>query len=159
LWKPEKIISGGQTGADLGGLVGAERCGIQTGGAAPKNFKTEVGCQPVLQSRFNLHAHASSHYEGRTRENILNSDGTLIFATQPGSAGTKLTIRICAEENKPWCLIDPNRDTAVFEIRKFVENLRPQILNIAGNRESVSPGITKAVANLIENTFQPFNAI
>jgi hypothetical protein len=156
---PVKIISGGQTGADLGGLVGAERCGIRTGGAAPKNFKTEVGCQPVLQSRFDLHEHASSHYEGRTRENILNSDGTLIFATQPGSAGTKLTIRICAEENKPWCLIDPNSDTAVFEIRKFVENLRPQILNIAGNRESVSPGITRAVANLIENTFQAVNAI
>ena len=34
LWK---IISGGQTGADLGALVGARRIGLETGGTAPNH--------------------------------------------------------------------------------------------------------------------------
>ena len=48
MW-PKKIISGGQTGADLGALVGARRVGIETGGTAPKGFRTDRGLQPVLR--------------------------------------------------------------------------------------------------------------
>lgn len=158
MWIPDKIISGGQTGADLGGLVGAERCGIKTGGTAPKNFKTEVGPQPILKSRFGLIEHASTHYEGRTRENIINSNAVLIFATRPASTGTKLTIRICEEEKRPWGLIDPNSEIAAMDVRMFIKTTRPHILNIAGNRESVSPGIAKSVANVIEKAFRADHA-
>jgi hypothetical protein len=38
---PNKIISGGQTGADQGGLEGARLLGIQTGGTAPYNWMTD----------------------------------------------------------------------------------------------------------------------
>ena len=34
--KVARVISGGQTGADRGGLEGARRVGAQTGGWAPK---------------------------------------------------------------------------------------------------------------------------
>ena len=38
-----KIISGGQTGADKGGLIAAKKANIKTGGIAPKGFMTEAG--------------------------------------------------------------------------------------------------------------------
>jgi hypothetical protein len=49
---PNIIISGGQTGADQGGLFAAEILKIKTGGYAPKGYRTEVpskqhGCIPV----------------------------------------------------------------------------------------------------------------
>ena len=70
MWRPEKIISGGQTGADIGGLVGAERCAIATGGCAPRNYRTENGPQVILKSRFGLIAHPSPNYRDRTQENV-----------------------------------------------------------------------------------------
>jgi hypothetical protein len=39
----EKVMSGGQTGADHGGLRAARRCGIATGGWAPRGWLTEAG--------------------------------------------------------------------------------------------------------------------
>ncbi len=44
----ECCISGGQSGADFGGLLAAKRCGIPTGGKIPKGFLTENGPKPEL---------------------------------------------------------------------------------------------------------------
>ena len=141
IWRPSKIISGGQTGADLGGLVGAERVGIPTGGTAPKGFKTEKGPQPeVLAGGFGLTALPSGSYNKRTRLNVMNSDATVIFATNAGSSGTKLTIKYCQQEHKPFVLIDPKQPDAIETLQGFAIAWKPNILNVAGNRESDLPG-------------------
>ena len=44
----ECIISGGQTGADQGGLLAARKSGIQTGGWCPLGWRTELGPAPWL---------------------------------------------------------------------------------------------------------------
>ena len=44
-----KIISGGQCGSDSGGLAAAYDLGIETGGTAPKNFRTKYGSNPKLK--------------------------------------------------------------------------------------------------------------
>ena len=50
----QKIISGGQTGADRGGLEAAEALGIETGGTVPLGFWTTDGKCPELVTRFKL---------------------------------------------------------------------------------------------------------
>ena len=45
----KKIISGGQTGADRGGLLAGRHLGIETGGTAPPDFITEVGVDDSLR--------------------------------------------------------------------------------------------------------------
>lgn len=135
MWMPEKIISGGQTGADVGGLVGAERCGIPTGGCAPRGYKTESGPQPILQSRFGLVAHPSPHYADRTRENIVKADAVIIFATQTDSVGTRLTIELCDKHQKPWCLLDPDEANVVAEFQMFI------------NRQSLKCSTLRAIAS------------
>ena len=52
--RPEKIISGGQTGADMGALLAARELGIPTGGVAPKGWLTENGPQEELLRNFGL---------------------------------------------------------------------------------------------------------
>jgi hypothetical protein len=141
------IISGGQSGADLGGLLAAEALGIETGGEAPLGFRTERGREMTLQSRFGLHEGVSLNYSLRTMNNVVNSDATLIVATDFNSKGTLQTIAFCNRFNKPIFLLPT--DAVAFEksLRGFVQNI--EVLNVAGNRESVSPGITIATRELI----------
>ncbi len=47
-----KLISGGQTGADRGGLDAAIHCGLPHGGWCPKGRKAEDGVIPV---EYHLH--------------------------------------------------------------------------------------------------------
>jgi len=47
----EMVISGGQTGADRGGLIAAKELGIPTGGTAPLGYKTEAGMKKSSSTR------------------------------------------------------------------------------------------------------------
>jgi hypothetical protein len=44
-----KIISGGQTGSDQGGLEAGQKLGLETGGWIPKGWLTEIGANPELK--------------------------------------------------------------------------------------------------------------
>jgi Circularly permutated YpsA SLOG family len=84
-----KIISGGQTGADGVGQDFAIHAGLKHGGYVPRRRKAEDG---RIDERYNLVELSTSLYPGRTRNNIEESDGTVIFSLEPRlSAGTKLT--------------------------------------------------------------------
>jgi len=47
----ERIITGGQIGADQGALRAARAAGIATGGWAPAGWETEAGPAPELLAR------------------------------------------------------------------------------------------------------------
>ena len=138
-----KIISGGQTGADQAGLRAAKRLKIPTGGWIPKGFRTEDGDKPSLGLHYSLVETEDRDYKKRTMLNINMADGTIIFSERP-SRGSTLTEDACYKMRKPYH-INPGVD----EIRMFVNEHEIQILNIAGNRESVSPGIGERVENLL----------
>ncbi len=147
--RPKKIISGGQTGADLGGIVGAKRAGIQTGGCAPLGYITEKGPQVEVLKSFGLYEHTSPHYNPRTFENVSKSSATAILSTDFESNGTRLTITACTAAKKDYLLLNPYAGDAIIKLTDFLNLNRPLILNVAGNRESVSHGITSATASLI----------
>ena len=133
-----KVISGGQTGADLGGLKAAKKLGILIGGEAPKGFKTELGCNLELQTIYGLKESPSEDYGIRTIVNIRSSDATLIFSSNAKSPGTKLTIKHCEKLYKPYIIIDPNLETAteltkIFLEKQCVRFRKKIILNVAGN--------------------------
>ena len=75
-----KIISGGQTGADTGGLYGARDAGIPTGGFAPYSFCTEKGYAPWLGTKFGL-VDSGTNYKQRTAMNVGAADITLWFGS------------------------------------------------------------------------------
>ncbi len=154
MYRPERLISGGQRDSDLGALVGAQRVGIPTGGCAPNGYRTEVGPRPVvLRDRFGLVEHSDSEYNGRTLENVKNSDATVIFSSDQQSAGSKLTVKYCRQEGKPFILINPFQDNVTVALDVLFQFVKPKVLNVAGNRESKAPGITVRVANIIEEYF------
>ncbi len=148
-----KIISGGQNGADLGGLLAAEALGsIRTGGFMPLGFKTEDGNFPEYAERFGMVALESSNYALRTIKNVKESDVTLVFAYDVYSYGTQLTIAQCKKQGKPvlvtW-LGDYSSDVHDDKIIEFLNKHQPKIINVAGNRESKHPGICKMTYDIM----------
>ena len=95
-----KIISGGQTGADKGGLIAAKKAKLKTGGIAPKGFMTEAGKDPSLKSEYGLRENFSDDLKERTLSNLRGAHCTIVFATKPGSRGTKFTIDSLKKEKR-----------------------------------------------------------
>jgi len=86
----QKIISGGQTGADRAALDFAIGFDIPHGGWIPKGRKTEDG---VLPDKYKLKEMPTASYPKRTEKNVLDSDGTLILSHGKLTGGSALTVR------------------------------------------------------------------
>ena len=86
-----KIVSGGQTGADQGGLEAAKYLGLETGGWAPLGWLVEKGTAKALQEGFGLREWKHPGYPARTQQNVTDSDATLAFRFHY-SRGTDATI-------------------------------------------------------------------
>lgn len=69
-----KIVSGGQTGADRAGFEAAREVGLAIGGWAPRGWRAEDGCIPLVYRQF-MRESVSPDYKLRTRLNVQDSDG------------------------------------------------------------------------------------
>ena len=140
-----KIISGGQTGADQGGLRAARRCGLATGGWLPRGCLTLNGPDPGLAAEFGLRETTSAQYQSRTRANVREADGTLRFARHFGSRGERCTRKALRQYGKPYLDIDIDRPLPVEDVRHWLRQHHIRVLNVAGNSEQRAPGITAFV--------------
>jgi flap endonuclease-1 len=151
-----KVISGGQTGADRGGLDAAMKfTWLETGGYCPKGRKAEDG---IIPTRYNtLEETDTEGYPRRTALNVKASDATVLF-TEGGTLtrGSNLTKRICLNHQKPFlhvnCQLDEKLDPATLAPRITHWVLRHNVtcVNIAGTRETDAPGIQAFVRKVTE---------
>jgi hypothetical protein len=146
----EKIISGGQTGVDRAALDVALAMGIHCGGWCPKGRRAEDGRIP---SRYPLVEMTSAAYAARTKRNVREADATLILSRGEPRGGTLLTQRTVARLGKPYLSVDLDSPTALAEIRVWLRENTIRILNVAGPRESQSPGITLQATQLLHELF------
>jgi hypothetical protein len=149
-WPLVKIISGAQTGADQAGLRAGKALGYVTGGTMPHNFLTEDGLHPEFASLYSVVELSNGSYSERTRANVIDSDGTIWFG-DPTSPGGVLTLKYCRLFKKPrlvLTLVAPQVDYAI-EVQQWVRSYHIKVVNIAGNRESKTPGIGAAVEALL----------
>ncbi|KKM83328.1 hypothetical protein LCGC14_1310620 [marine sediment metagenome] len=144
-----KIISGGQTGADQGGLIAGKKLLLETGGTAPPYWMTEEGPFPELASHFGLveGPYDRAIYPIRTKRNVEDSDGTVLFGRM-SSPGSKLTLRFCKDLHKSYT-VNPNARV----LKRFVEINNIEVLNVAGNRESKNPGIAGSTIKTLIKAF------
>ena len=156
----ERIISGGQTGADQGGLMAAGVLGIESGGAAPQGWWTESGCQEQLLRGFGLTECAEPGYPARTRQNVLDSDGTLIVGSD-ATGGTALTTTIAKHQHKPLFYVaypstpdEPSLEQITADFQSWLTQHSIRTLNVAGNRESDRPGIQEFTQKFLTAALQ-----
>ncbi len=144
----KKIISGAQSGADLGGLEAATYLGIPTGGKMPLGFKTEDGYHPEYAKMYDVGELASGEYAPRTRYNVVDSDATVIFGIV-SSPGSRTTRRMCKDSNKPCLVLEEFSEESFRLFGEFLQMYKIETLNVAGNRESKNPGLQKEVYDFL----------
>ena len=136
-----KVVSGGQTGVDRAALDCAIQAGLPHGGWCPSGRVAEDG---VLDGRYALQETESKGYRQRTRQNVIDSDGTLILNIGELSDGSLATLRFAKRFGKPRLVIQLDENVEPENVRRVIEWVHAHgiaILNVAGPRESKRPGI------------------
>ena len=133
------IRSGGQTGADRAALDWATIHGIEHRGWCPKGKKAEDG---VIPKKYNLFETKSGHYAERTKMNVEDSDGTIIFSISDQlTVGSLLTKEWANQINKPWLHVYKRMEAPSKDLRAFILQWNIHDLNVAGPRKSNEPEI------------------
>jgi hypothetical protein len=145
----EKIVSGGQTGADQGALDAALALNHPCGGWCPKGRLSETGRIP---DRYPVTEHSSPEYAVRTEANVVDSDGTLIFTYGQPTGGTKLTVELAKKHEKPHYVFDfedETRNHGPEIIQQWGLDNNVYVLNVAGPKESKNPGTHSLVRTVM----------
>jgi hypothetical protein len=142
---PLKIVAGGQTGVDRAALEWALAKGLPHGGWCPRGRKAEDGRIP---SRFRLKETRSRTYAVRTRWNVRDSDGIVIFSLHRQlMGGSRLAAETAVKLGKPMLHLTGSLDAAeaAWQLDAFIQKHRITALNVAGPRASEEPGIGQFV--------------
>jgi hypothetical protein len=133
-----RIISGGQTGVDRAALDVALAQSFPCGGWCPRGRRAEDG---TLPDRYPLVETPRAVYPERTSWNVRDADGTLILLRGEPDRGTRLTIEIARRLGKPCRTVDLSRNPDAAAVEDWIVGNQIAILNVAGPRESKTPGI------------------
>jgi len=147
----QKIMSGGQTGADRAALDVAIKLEIPHFGWVPKGRLSEDGSIP---EKYNLREMPTEIYAERTRQNVLDSDGTVILSHGELSGGSKLTRDLAKEYHRPYLHIDIDsapQFIAATQLNDWILENGIKILNVAGPRASNDPDIYKDTLHILES--------
>lgn len=153
-----KVVSGGQTGVDRVALDVAIETGLQHGGWCPLGRRAEDG---VIPDRYALTQSDSRNYAVRTQQNIVDSDGTLVFFFEKASGGTSLTIGLAKKLGKPilaigvsGCLTD-----LPAQIIDWIGKQEISVLNVAGPRLSSSPELPDRIRPILKAVLESLKSV
>jgi hypothetical protein len=149
----DKIISGGQTGADQAAWRTAEAFGISTGGWMPEGFLTEDGSHPEFAGRYGAEAMPTDSYAARTEQNVRDSDATLWFG-ETTTSGAQATVGACQRFGKPCMPVYPGASFEPSQVATWIAENNVRTLNVAGNRESHVSGIGHQVERFLGQVLQ-----
>jgi hypothetical protein len=147
----EKIISGGQTGVDQAALDVAIELGIPHGGWCPRGRLSEAG---PIDAKYQLTELSSPDYAARTEQNVIDSDGTLIFYIARLQGGTALTNRLAKEHGKPVQRVRLDRSWNELHLIDWIHEHHIRVLNIAGPRASSQPKLYEQTVQALHRLFK-----
>ena len=147
----DKIVSGGQTGADRAGLDAAMEAGIPVGGYCPKGRLAEDGTVPEHYPLIEL---TKRGYPALTEKNVVESDGTLILNMGKVSGGTKLTVECAGKHGKPFLIVQVDGHPIPESVADWIKQNAIRTLNVAGPRESKCPGLHTRSIEFLRKIFK-----
>jgi Circularly permutated YpsA SLOG family len=145
----DKIISGGQSGADQAGWRAAKAFGVSSGGWMPRGFVTEEGPHP----EYGATELPADSVRDRTEQNVQDSDATLWFGVTTTS-GAQATVGACHRLGKPCLPVYPSAAFEPAQVAMWIAENQIRTLNVAGNRESEEPGIGARVEQFLGQVLQ-----
>lgn len=158
------VTSGFQTGVDIAAIFAAHKAGLMTYGHTVKGFLNESGYQPNQKIYGAIDDCVS--YKQRTERNVMECNICLVITNNLLSLGTKCTIHFCKKYKKPLKKIHVNFDESLIKSLKFDDIVKdilnglikhnPPVLLVAGNRESIAPGIQLWTEILLFSVFSQY---
>ena len=172
----QRIVSGGQTGVDRAALDVALELGIAQGGWCPRGRLAEDGRiadryrlvetesseyrvrteQNVLDSDGTLvlfrgvsggeEMGTGSEPRSRKAGDVRCGEVPVPISSPSLSGGTELTLRLAEAHGRPVLAIDLDRPPTVEVVLAWLRGHGIAVLNVAGPRESQSPGIGQRAA-------------
>ena len=137
---------------DRAALDAAMDLGMDYGGSVPRGRRAEDG---ILDKKYDrLTELAAEQYRVRTEKNVIDGDGTLVFTIGEPTEGTAYTVECAKRHGKPYLVIDLARvadGSAVKEGGEWLGRTKPEVLNVAGPRESKAPGIYRRTRSIISS--------
>ncbi|MGO8837546.1 MAG: putative molybdenum carrier protein [Limisphaerales bacterium] len=149
----EKIVSGGQTGADRAALDWAIAHGIPHGGWCPKGRWAEDG---PIGDLYQLQETPTENYVQRTEWNARDSDGTVVFSMgEVLTGGSRKTVEFAHKHSRPVLHVSEPGGVAAAEaaFRRFIEEHAIKVLNVAGPRASKEPEVGAFVKAVLDRTW------
>jgi hypothetical protein len=146
----EKIVSGGQTGADRAAWDVALERGLRIGGWVPRGRLAEDG--PIPDRYAGVLEADSADPAVRTVRNVRDSDATLVVSHGPLAGGSLLAFAEAARRGIPVLHLDRavlSREDAAERLRGWLRLVDPCVLNVAGPRASHDPAIAAEVAAIL----------
>lgn len=143
-----RVVSGGQSGVDRAAVDFAIAVGVAYGGWVPRGgWAEDFADEPGLLARYHDFAEsASSDPNERTLLNVRDSTATVTLGRGDfASAGVARARAAAIELARPLLDLDLTDPGAGERLGRFLYGFdRPVTLNLAGPRESESPGIYDA---------------
>lgn len=149
-----KVISGGQSGADLAGNRFAKKHGFETEINAEYNYKPlyEEVPKDIKINIVTSKTGSSGGWVERRKYNVVHSDLTLILLNKPitQTRGSKGTATDCQRYLKNYIYIDIYKKTGICQcytiknhavitgvscLKQIMDDLSPEVINIAGQRD------------------------
>jgi len=84
---------------------------------------------------------------------VKDSDGTLVIYQENIDNGTAYTIKVSKDFKRPLFIYNMTEETDINKVTEWISKNQIKVLNIAGPRESKSPGIYKESFELLEKLF------
>jgi Circularly permutated YpsA SLOG family len=144
----DKVISGGETGAEKAARQAAIAFGVPTGGWKSDGFL--IGVAPRTESVEQPGA-AEMPQESRpapSELNVQSSDATLWFG-ETTTAGAHAAVGACHRFGKPCMPVSPNAKFEPSHVAAWIAENQIRTLNVTGNREEVEPGIGEKVERFL----------
>ena len=148
----KKIISGGQLGADQAALDAAIKYNFPHGRWIQKGRKIKNG---ILPDKYELEEMPVAGYKERIEQNVIDSDGTVIFSHGELTGGADYSMKMTERHKRPTLHIDLEETPgfiAASKINTWIIENNIEILNVAGSRASEDPDIYKNTMYIIEDS-------
>ena len=149
----DKIISGGQTGAEEAGWRVAKAFGVATGGWMSSGFPTGAGFDPEVAKDYGTAELPTDGELVLIERNVRDSDATIWFGGTTTSAA-QATVGACQRLGKPCMPVYPEASFEPWHVASWIEDHRIGTLNVAGNLEGDEPGIGDRVERFLSQTLR-----
>jgi hypothetical protein len=149
----EKIISDGQSGADLAAWQLAESHGIAVSGRMPAGLASEEPLRPETSTPLGADESISASDRARIERNVRDADATLWFG-ETTSARASETVVTCRRSGKAIMLLYPGADFEPAHVASWIEENHIKTLNVAGNGEGDEPGITDRAERFLRQVLE-----